>query len=217
MAPKLGRGFAAVSRPSFIVAFLSLVLSGVTLYVSWLEEPQLAIYGGCNWQYGRGPGSFDEYFIIPLTIVNSGARGGTVLALDLVVDKGGASGGTAGKSFTGNYIVVGEQTRRLFTPIAVAGHASASSAVVFTPRTRSEPPLIDLAAFAAPARFQAAVTLRAAAPVSKGLAERLFAGSRDSELFQLVLKPDLVPMLLNDKPANFDACAGTLPQPAGAN
>jgi hypothetical protein len=121
VASKLGRGIALVSSPAFVVAVVSLVFSGVTLYITLLEEPRLAIYAGCYWQYGRGPGSFDEYFVVPVTVVNSGARGGTVLAIELVVDKGRAA-----RSFAGNFSVAGlnDEARRLFAPIAVAGHAT---------------------------------------------------------------------------------------------
>jgi hypothetical protein len=213
-ASKLGRGIAVVSRPAFVVAVVSLALSGVTLYVTVLDEPRLTIYAGCNWQYGRGPGSFDEYFVVPVTVVNSGARGGTVLAIELVVDKGGAA-----RSFAGNFTGAGlnDDARRLFAPIAVAGHAAVSSAVVFIrrARTNTDPLLFDLARSAAPERFQARLKLRTAVPVSYGFVDRLFANPSTDTRFE-VQPGDLEPMRI-DKPASLDACAPALPDSAAAD
>jgi hypothetical protein len=208
VASKLGDGIAVISRPAFVVAVVSLALSGVTLYVTVLEEPRLTIYAGCDWQYGRGPGSFDEYLVVPVTVVNDGARGGTVLAVELVVDKGGSAW-----SFAGHFTVAGlnDEARRLFAPIAVAGHAAASSAVVFTRqrRTNSDPLLFDLARSAAPERFQATLKFRTAVAVSRRFIDRLFADPAADARFE-VQPGDLEPVRI-DKPASLDACAPALP------
>jgi hypothetical protein len=211
VASTLARGIAGVGRPAFVVAVVSLALSGVTLYVTVLEAPRLTIYAGCNWQYGRGPGSFDEYFVVPVTVVNDGARGGTVLAVELVVDKSGSA-----RSFAGNFAVAGvnDEARRLFAPIAVAGHAATSNAIVFTQRTPTNQTLFDLATSAAPERFQATLKLREAVPVSYGFVDRLFANPPTDARFE-VQPGDLEPVR-NDKPASFDACAPALPVSATA-
>jgi hypothetical protein len=213
VASKLVSGAAVVGSPAFVVAVVSLAFSGITLYVTLLEEPRLTIYAGCNWQYGRGPGSFDEYFVVPVTVVNSGARGGTVLAIELLVDKGGTAG-----SFAGNFTVAGlnEEARRLFAPIAVAGHAAASSAVVFTRQTRTttDPLLFDPARYAAPERFQATLKLRTAVSVSYGFVDRLFANPSTDARFE-VQPGDLEPVRI-DKPASLDACAPAPPDSATA-
>src|SRR5215470_17106250 len=114
---------AALRRAALFISLVSLALSGVSLYETVLKQPRLVIFTGCSWQYGRGPGSYDEYFVIPVTIANDGARGGTVLAIELVMDKGGAP-----KSFAGNFTVASldDKTRQLFAPLAIAGHASAT-------------------------------------------------------------------------------------------
>jgi hypothetical protein len=209
---KLGQAIAAAGRPAFVVALVSLVFSGTTLYITVLDRPRLTVYAGCYWQYGRGPGSFDEYFVIPVTVVNGGARGGAVVALELVVDKGGSA-----KTFAGNFTVggVNDEARRLFAPIAVAGHASASSAIVFT-HARTSLPLIDLAQFSAPERFPITLKFRTAVPVSYSFVDRLFANPPTEALFEPLLQPgDLAPVL-DDKPASFDACAPALPNSASA-
>jgi hypothetical protein len=53
------------------------------LYETILKEPSLQILAGCNWEYGHGPGSYDEFFVVPLTVANHGARAGAVLAIEL--------------------------------------------------------------------------------------------------------------------------------------
>ena len=138
--------------------------------------------------------------------MNSGARGGTVLTVELVVDKGGSA-----RSFAGNFTVadLNDEARRLFAPIAVAGHAAASSAIGFTPRTQTNQPLFDLAKSAAPERFPATLKFKAAVPVSYGFVDRLFANPPTDARFE-VQPGDLEPVL-NDKPASFDACAPALP------
>jgi hypothetical protein len=210
---KLGQAIAAAGRPAFVVAVVSLAFSGATLYITVLDRPRLTIYAGCYWQYGRGPGSFDEYFVIPVTVVNGGARGGAVVAFELVADKGGSA-----RSFAGNFTVGGlnDEARRLFAPIAVAGHASASSAIVFTRRTRTNPPLIDLAKFAAPERFQVALKFQTAVPVSYSFVDRLFANPPTEALFEPLLRPDDLAPVLDDKPASFDACAPAIANSASA-
>lgn len=213
VASKLGRGIAVITSPPFVVALVSLAFSGVTLYVTVLDEPRLNLYAGCNWQYARGPGSFDEYFVVPITVVNSGARGGAVLAIELVVEKDGSA-----RSFAGDFTVAGvdDRTRRLFAPLGVAGHAAASSTVVFVQRSHpgTPSPLFDLTRSAAPERFQATLKLRTAVPVSYGAFDRLFASPPQDTRFE-VLTGDLEPVR-NDRPASFDACAA-LPDAATAH
>jgi len=204
VASNLRRGLAVVPSPAFVLSLVSLTFSAISLYVTVLEQPRLKIFAGCNWQYGRGPGSFDEYFVIPVTVVNDGARGGTVLALELEVEKGGSA-----RSFAGNFTLAGlnDQARGLFAPLAIAGHASASSAIVFTQRTRANPPLFDEAALAAADHFSATLKFRTALPFSYGFVDRLLPGRPTEARFEPLLRSDDLAPVLDDKLASFDACA----------
>jgi hypothetical protein len=204
---------ALFPRPAFILSLVSLAFSATSLYVTVLERPRLTIFAGCNWQYGRGPGSFDEYFVVPLTVVNDGARGGTVLAFELVVDKDGSPG-----SFAGNFTLdsFSDQKRQLFAPLAIAGHESASSAIVFTRRTRTNRPLFNMAEPAAANRFQATLRFHAAS-ASDTFIDRLFPSPPAEARFEPSLRPDDLAPVLDDKLASFDACAPAIPNSAGAN
>jgi hypothetical protein len=203
-ASTLRRTVAAITGPASLFALVSFVFSAISLYVTVIEQPRLAIYAGCNWQYGRGPGSYDEYFVIPVTIVNNGARGGAVLTIELVVDKGPSP-----RSFAASFTVAGFDgtTRQLFAPIAINGHASASSSIVFTERVRTNPPLFDLAAFSKPERFQARLKLRSVAHLSYGFVDRLLASPPAEVRFEPLLQPADIAPILADRRAGFDACA----------
>ncbi len=213
-ASNFRRGLAVVSSPAFVVSLVSLTFSAISLYVTVLEQPRLKILAGCNWQYGRGPGSFDEYFVIPITVVNDGARGGTVLALELAVEKDGSA-----RSFTGNFTLAGfnDQARRLFAPLAIAGHASASSAIVFTQRTRANPPLFNEVALASADRFSATLKFRTALTSSYGFVDRLLPSRPTESRFEPLLRPDDLAPVLDDKLASFDACAPGLSNTVNGN
>jgi hypothetical protein len=198
VASKARRCAAVLRRGALFISLLSLAFSGVSLYETVLRQPRLMIFTGCNWQYGRGPGSFDEYFVIPVTVANDGARGGTVLAIALTVEKGGRS-----KAYTGNFTVAGldDKTRQLFAPLAVAGHASATASIVFTRRTPAGPLLFgDLG------RYDASLKLRTAVGMSYGFLDRLFP-SPPSELHLRPLLQSLdIAAVLGGERASFDAC-----------
>jgi hypothetical protein len=195
---------------------VSLAFSAISLYVTVLERPLLTIFAGCNWQYGRGPGSFDEYFVVPITIVNDGARGGTVLAFELLVDKDGLPGSS--RSFAGNFTLDGfnDQKRQLYAPLAIAGHGSASSAIVFTRRMRADSPLFNIAAPAAADRFQATLTFRAAA-AADAFVDHLFSSPPAEARFEPALRADDLAPVLDDKLASFDACAPGRSNSAGGD
>jgi len=205
---KVRRYTAALRRAALFISLVSLAFSGVSLYETVLRQPRLTIFAGCNWQYGRGPGSFDEYFVIPVTVANDGARGGTVLAIELTVDKGGRS-----KAYAGNFTVAGpdDKTRQLFAPLAIAGHASATASIVFTQRTPTGPPL-----FGEPGGYDAALKLRTAVGLSYGLIDRLFASlPPDAHLKPLLQRFDIAAVLGGER-ASFDACELDHPDlPAG--
>jgi hypothetical protein len=206
------RALVVIVRPASLAGLVSLAFSGISLYVTVLEQPRLRIFAGCNWQYGRGPGSFDEYFVIPVTLVNTGARGGAVLAVEVVVDRGASR-----RSFVGRFTEAGfdDTTRQLFAPIAIDGHASATTAIVFAERTQTIPPLFDLASFNKPERFRAVLRFRSVAHVSYPVIDRLLASPPAEALFEPLLQPaDIVPILA-DKRAGFDACASDPSNPSG--
>jgi len=195
---RVRRYAAALRRAALFISIVSLALSGVSLYETVLRQPRLAIFTGCNWQYGRGPGSYDEYFVIPVTVANDGARGGTVLAVELTMDKGGRS-----KAYAGNFTVAGldDKTRQLFAPLAITGRASATASIVFTQRAPAGPPL-----FGEPGAYEAALKVRTAVGISYGFIDQLFASPPpELHLRPLLQRLDIAAVLGGER-ASFDAC-----------
>lgn len=188
-------------RTALFISLVSLVFSGISLYETVLRQPRLMIFTGCNWQYGRGPGSYDEYFVIPVTIANDGARSGTVLAIELAMDKGGLP-----KMFSGNFTVAGldDRSRQLFAPLTVSGRNSATASIVFTQRARTNPPLFDSDSRY---RARARLKLRTAVDISYGYIDRLFAGPPPEARFETLLQGFDIAAVLDGKRESLDFCA----------
>ena len=108
---RLRRYTAVLKRAALSISLISLAFSGVSLYETVLKQPSLQILAGCNWEYGRGPGSYDEFFVVPVTVTNHGARAGAVLAMELTASKGGQS-----KPFGARFTVenLDDKRRQLF-------------------------------------------------------------------------------------------------------
>jgi hypothetical protein len=202
VAWKVRRSTAILRRAALFISLVSLVFSGVSLYETVLKQPHLTIVAGCNWQYGRGPGSFDEYFVVPITIANDGARTGTVLAINLAVDNSGRA-----KAFNGNFTVTSldDKTRQLFAPLAISGHDSATASVVFIQRASTRPPL-----FGDVGHYHARLKLKTTRDISYGFVERLFADSAPEAGFEIVLQRFDIAAILGGQPASFDACTPDL-------
>jgi hypothetical protein len=177
-----------------MAAAIAFVLSLVNFYATVYESAMLTAFAGCHWQYGRGVpglGSQVEYFIVPVTIINEGAKTGTVLDMELVVEKDGVL-----KSFPANFIgaVVDEKTT-LFAPMAIAGHASESNSIVFTQPEPSDPPMFgDKVSFRATVKFQPAV------PSAYGFFDHLFASPGADPHFEPVAP------VFDGRPARFSVC-----------
>jgi hypothetical protein len=191
---------ALLTRASLFISLLSLAFSGVTLYLTVLRQPRLTIFAGCNWQYGRGPGSKNEYFVIPVTVANDGARGDTVLAIELTV-----AGGERSKAFAGNFTIAAfdDKPGQLFAPIAIAGRSSATASIVFTQRSPpTEPFLVN-----EPGRYDARLKVRTAVGSSHGFIDRLFASPPPDELHlkSLLQRLDISATALGRR-ESFDVC-----------
>jgi hypothetical protein len=187
------------ARPDVLIASVALVLSMISIYATVWVGPILKVYAGCNWRYARGvpdAGTDVEYFVVPVTVVNDGARTGTVLAVDLAVEKGGSS-----TPFTANFIGTRFDDKiQMFAPIAVAGHASASYSIIFTQLVPTEAPL-----FGERGPLRATLRIGPAPPV--GLFAALFASPVTERRFELVASA------FEEKPVSFPVnnCATEYP------
>ena len=199
---RLRRYSAVLKRAALSISLISLAFSGISLYETVLKQPSLRILAGCNWEYGRGPGSYDEFFVVPVTVTNHGARAGAVLAIELTASKGGQS-----KPFIARFTVenLEDKRRQLFAPLAVSGHDSATASIVFTQRHMTTPPLVG-----EDGRFQARVKLTTALDTSYGVIDRMLTRPPPEARFEIRLAEFDIAAVLNGTNASLDTCDSTL-------
>jgi hypothetical protein len=115
---------------------VAVIASCVSVYVSTLQAAQLEVYVPPAFQYAMdGEG---ESFTIPLTIANGGARGGTVVSIDL--DVRNAKTGAVQRfysAYLGEYPLgqTNPQVRQ-FRPMVILGNSVYSETVRFYPVKR---------------------------------------------------------------------------------
>lgn len=190
-------------RAAFFFSLCSLIFSGVSLYETVLKQPKLTTLAGCNWQYGRGPGSNDEFFVVPVTIANHGARSGAVISIELTAQGGGES-----KIFEADFTLgsVEDKTEQLFAPLAIPGRQSATSSIKFVQKRLTNPPLVG-----ADGQYRATLKLRTSMDSSYGAIDRLLVDPAPEASFDLSLKGFDLGAVLNHARANIGAC-GTAPK-----
>jgi hypothetical protein len=121
-----------------VIALIALIISGVSLYQSNLKQPMPTLYLPGSLRFGHDE-SHNEFFAIPITIVNHGSRDAVVTRIALSVAKEGASNKPPVfvSSYMGN---APKPSESLFSPISVAGHASFAGAIVFASNSQQDAP-----------------------------------------------------------------------------
>lgn len=121
---------------SDIASASAIVFSGISLWHTSLRAASMQAFVPPIIRYASPyQNSLFEAFEIPLTIINGGARTGTVLSIDLVVSDPKRS---LSKRFYAAAIGPWNLDRAgfpPFTPMALAGRTSQSSILLFYPRT----------------------------------------------------------------------------------
>ncbi|MGE0626456.1 MAG: hypothetical protein AB7O43_01430 [Hyphomicrobiaceae bacterium] len=116
------------------LSLLALLVSGFSLYESTLRSPQIAVYVPPQLTYTDPdrPETPFEVFVLPVTIANSGAQSGTVLAVNLeVVNPRTKQSKLFYAARLGTW---GDKPERAFAPVALAGKTSYSESIQFFPR-----------------------------------------------------------------------------------
>jgi hypothetical protein len=192
---RLRRYTGVLKRAALSISLISLAFSGVSLYETILKQPSLQILGGCNWEYGRGPGSDDEFFVVPLTVANHAARAGAVLAT--------ASNSEQSKPFVAPFTIqsLDDKHGQLFAPLAVSGHNSATASIVFTQQHLTTAPFVH-----EDGRFRVWLRLTTVLDTSYGFIDRMFAPSPPEARFEIRLAEFDFGAILNGANASLDAC-----------
>jgi hypothetical protein len=115
------------------ISVISLLISAISFYISSLQPPKISFVTAPYIKHVVDNASLNEAFFIPITILNRGARSGTVLSFELTVTNV-TSGET--RTYHGQYFTQeGSQTTLgdFFTPISLNGFSSTSYTVCFYP------------------------------------------------------------------------------------
>lgn len=127
-----------------ILSAIALFFSGLSYYDSTLKAPDLNIYVPPMIHYARDGG---DVFNIPITIANDGARTGTVLAMELIVENLKAQTdrktATFHAAFLGDYPRGDSEPLKSFAPISVSGGSAYSETVRFYNSGNALPFVVD--------------------------------------------------------------------------
>jgi hypothetical protein len=179
-----------------VISATAFVFSGISFYMSALQQADLEIHVPPVLQYARDGGGEVDVFALPVTIANNGANTGAVLALELVVEN--LKDGSEPKSKTFYSAFMGEHPRdaaasnKTFAAIAIPGRGTFSETVRFYPRGNPLPKVVQ---DAGDYRF----TLRAivAAPSQPGVLDRILGNAAPKPLVFTRTLPDVSEQHLN--------------------
>lgn len=165
-----GGGWLATS-----ISGLAFLFSGVSFYMSALQQADIEVFVPPVLQYGRDGGGEVDVIALPVTISNGGANTGTVLAMELTVAaKAGAEARakTFYSAFLGEHPKNPDTPSRAFAPISVVGRATFSETVRFYPQGNPLPKVVQDAG-----EYEFTLRLTLAEPASPGIIDRLFKPS----------------------------------------
>jgi len=164
-----------ISWLSIAVSGAALLASVVSLWESTLKRPDLKVYVTDNIYYTRDPWGSYEVVAVPVTIQNSGARDGAVIALQLDVRT--ATGTT--ERFVGTYTADAQyfgssddvtnrkrRPKQPFAPLSVSGRNAYTGTILFYTSEYKEQRFLE-------PKSKVELTLRAVAPAPSGLLDRM--------------------------------------------
>ena len=131
------------------ISALAFLFSGISFYMSALQQADLDVFVPPVLQYARDGGGDVDVFALPVTIANNGANTGSVLAMELVVENPNAKSETEPRAktfyaaFTGEHPRQTEEPSKAFAPIAVAGRAAYSETIRFYPQGNPLPKVVQ--------------------------------------------------------------------------
>jgi hypothetical protein len=159
-------------RVASLLSALALGFSGLSFYESVLKTASLEVYVPPVIHYARDQGGDVELFAIPLTIVNSGARTGTALTMELDVESLRPDAPVKTKRYYSAYIgehpQKDDETNHSFAPLSLAGRTTYSDTVRFYPVGNPLPALVDDAG-----DYRFTLKLTTAVPARPGLLDGL--------------------------------------------
>src|SRR5688572_18824238 len=127
-----------------IFSAAALGFSGFSFYMSALQGADLEVYLPPTIHYARDGGGDVELFAIPVTVANDGARTGTVLSIELEVEKiKDKQTKRYYSAFLGEHPRDSNALNRQFAPLSIAGRAVFTETVRFYPAGNPLPAVVD--------------------------------------------------------------------------
>lgn len=167
-----------------ILSAVALLISGLSYYETTLKTAELSVYVPPMIHYARDG---RDVFNVPVTIANDGARTGTVLTMELEVERISEGEGMKKRRFHAAFI--GEYPRgedktpsRSFAPLAIAGHSTFTETVRFYPMDDDDGVLVS-----DKGDFRFTLTLLTAKPDQPGMLEQAFRTDPAPLVFELNL------------------------------
>jgi hypothetical protein len=177
-----GRG----GRWATMLSALALGFSGLSFYESVMKTADLEVYVPPVIHYARDQGGDVEQFAIPLTIVNSGARTGTVISMELEVESLRPEAATKTKRYYSAYVgdppLKDDEVSRAFAPLSLAGRTTFSDTVRFYPIGNPLPKLVDDAG-----DYKFTLHLKTAVPAHPEILDRLWRKEPEPVTFEKTL------------------------------
>jgi hypothetical protein len=171
-------------RLATILSAMALGFSGISFYLSALQGPGLEVYVPPTIHYARDGGGDIELFAIPVTIVNDGARTGTVLSIELDVEN--VKDHKAKRyysAFLGEHPRNTDALNRQFAPLSIPGRGVFAETVRFYPAGNPLPKLVEEAG-----EYRFRLKLNTATPPQPSLLDRLAGRTEpDAVIFQMTL------------------------------
>ena len=126
-----------------LASFIALIFSGISLYQTVLKRAEVRVFVPETVSYTRDPNGSYEVLAVPVTVINSGARDGVVVAMQLKI-KNQESGYerilNASYVAEEGYFSTKEDYRagisrpkRPFAPLTIPGRSGHSATVLFYP------------------------------------------------------------------------------------
>ncbi len=168
--PGIARIASRGNRMATLISAFAFAFSGVSFYETVLKRPKLAAFVPPVMHYARDSGGDIELFAIPVTVLNDGARTGTVLAMELdVTDMKSGKSKRYYSAYLGDHPHSADTTNRSFAPLSIPGRATFSDTVRFYPIGNPLPKLVDDAG-----DFRFTLTLQTADPSHPDVLDWLF-------------------------------------------
>lgn len=130
-----------------VISIVSFLISVIGFYVNSLKPAEIRLITGPYIRHVVDDVSLNEAFFVPLTVVNTGARSGTVMAITLIVQHDESN---EMRTYYGQYFAAESGNAELggfFTPVSIEGNSSKSFTVAFYPLGEENGNLFDTLGF----------------------------------------------------------------------